>query len=140
MTSPKPLFWLQAASDEQLAAFCEHNAALTTLLHEAWQKFQTDRADLFSKQPAFSAEPYAPNVSPDELTHSAISRRCGNSRPRLGRVVITLCKHNPKFALCFCLQFVRAGELNRPAAAIRRDSNRVRTNILVAFASLVRHR
>lgn len=73
MTSPKPLFWLQAASDEQLAAFCEHNAALTTLLHEAWQKFQTDRADLFSKQPAFSAEPYAPNVSPDELTHSAIS-------------------------------------------------------------------
>lgn len=66
------LSWLRDATPEQLNAFCEHNPALITLVHDAWQKFQQERVDLFVPQRA-TTEPYAPNISVEDLTHSAIS-------------------------------------------------------------------
>lgn len=62
--------WQPQADVEKLRAFAQQNATLLTLLDEAWQRFN----EHYAVPSTVSPKPYAPDVQPDELTHSPISQ------------------------------------------------------------------
>lgn len=66
--------WQPEASPQKLRDFVEQNATLLTLLQEAWQKFDSNYQEITPLLPQSTRE-YAPNMSPEQLTHSPISQQ-----------------------------------------------------------------
>lgn len=62
---------LRDATPEQWAQFRQANSALCALLDETWAQFQATQK--IAATATVPHEPYAPNISIDDLTHSPIS-------------------------------------------------------------------
>ncbi len=68
--------WQPQASEKQLQAFVQNHALILNLLEDSWRRFfeQTSLVFANTNLPTSTYEPYAPNVSIEQLTHSPISQ------------------------------------------------------------------
>ena len=64
--------WQPESNEDTLREFMAQHQLVLDLLEDSWRRFHEQRSEHF-RQPENPTEPYAPNISIDELTHSPIS-------------------------------------------------------------------